>query len=102
MESLSTDERRNYNDRITLQSFSPTVLTDVTSLVPLIAPTPIRFILADGDFLPGQKQAYEAAENPKSLVEIEGNHFAPYLGAKRQAIAVAQEWFIEVFMTATK
>lgn len=102
VESLSPDEIRNYHDRITLQSFSPSVLTDATSLVPLIAPTPIRFVLADGDFLPGQRQAYSAAGGRKSLVEIEGNHFAPYLRSRRQAIVAAQEWFAEMFMTTPK
>ncbi|KAJ4508464.1 hypothetical protein HRR83_007402 [Exophiala dermatitidis] len=44
----------------------PTTLMDVTPLEPLIAPTPVRFILADKDFLPGQREAYQAVKEPKS------------------------------------
>lgn len=93
IDSLSTKELRNYQGRITLQSYAPTILTDITPLVAQIAPTPVRFILARDDALPGQRQAYDMANEPKSLVIIEGHHFSPYTRSRREAIVAAQEWF---------
>jgi fermentation-respiration switch protein FrsA (DUF1100 family) len=93
--SLGTAELRNYTSRITLQSFRPTALVDVTPLVELITPTPILFILAEEDFLPGQREAYEAAKEPKSLVMVGGNHFSPYMTSKKESIEATKKWFIK-------
>ncbi|KAL2441843.1 hypothetical protein ABEF95_016699 [Exophiala dermatitidis] len=64
--SMRKVELWNHSRRVTLQSYQPTTLMDVTPLEPLIAPTPVRFILADKDFLPGHHEAYRAAKEPKS------------------------------------
>ncbi|KAJ9602581.1 hypothetical protein H2200_012774 [Cladophialophora chaetospira] len=90
---LSEDERRNYSGRVTLQSYQPNALLDVTPGVELIAPTPLLFILAEQDFLPGQKEAYQAAKEPKSLVTVGGNHFSPYSESKADSIKATKEWF---------
>ena len=97
---LSEAEAKNYTGRLTLQTYQPTTLVDVTPFVELIAPTPVHFILADQDFLPGQKEAYQAAKEPKSLVTIPGNHFSPYLESesKPQSIAATQDFFSKVFL----
>ena len=88
------EERRNYKGRITLQSYQPTVLTDMTNLTNLIAPTPLRILIADNDVLPGQKEAFDAAAEPKSLVELPGHHYSLYTTAKAAAIESAREWFV--------
>ncbi|KAF2429037.1 alpha/beta hydrolase fold protein [Tothia fuscella] len=93
--AMGAAELRNYKARISLQSFQSSVLTDVAPLVKLISPRPLLFILAEQDFLPGQREAYDAAEDPKFLVTIEGNHFSPYGNSKKEAIDAAKEWFIE-------
>ena len=93
IKGLSDVERRNYSGRVTLQSYQPTTLVDVIPLVELIAPTPVLFILAEQDFLPGQKEAYYAAKEPKSCIFIRGNHFAPYTTSKLDSIKVTKEWF---------
>ncbi|KIX00286.1 uncharacterized protein Z518_10425 [Rhinocladiella mackenziei CBS 650.93] len=95
LETLSEAELRNYKARLTLQSYQPTVLADVTPLIELIAPIPLRFIIAEDDFLPGQREAYNAAKDPKSLVTIGGHHFSPYTTSKREAIVAAKEWFVK-------
>lgn len=95
LESLSAAERRNYKARLTLQSFQSTMLTNVIPLIELIAPTPVRFIIAEDDFLPGQREAYDAAKDPKSLVTIKGHHFSPYTSSKREAIKASKEWFVK-------
>jgi hypothetical protein len=99
LDTLNKDERRNYSGNVTLQSYAPTILTDITPLVQRLAPTPVLFILAKDDPVPGQRQAYEAAQGPKSLVEIEGHHFSPYITSmsKDPAVAAAKEWFTKQF-----
>jgi len=89
------EQRRNSKGRITLQSYQPTVLIDMTPLMELIAPTPLRMLVADGDVLPGQREAFEAALEPKSLVAFKGHHYSLYTTAKEEAIASAREWFVE-------
>lgn len=93
--SMSDVELRNYSGNLTLQSYKPTTLTDVTLLVPLIAPTPVRFVLAEKDFLPGQQEAYQATNEPKSLVSIAGDHFAPYTTSKQESIKATKEFFTQ-------
>lgn len=99
LDSLSEAHLRNYSGRITLQSYQPTVLIDVTPLVELIAPTPILFIVADSDYLPGQREAYQAAKEPKSLVTVKGDHFSVYTTAEAEATAAAKQWFAKYLTT---
>lgn len=99
VETLSAAERRNYKGRITLQSYQPTALADVTPLIELNAPTPLLSILAEDEYLPWQREAYDAAKDPKSLVTIEENQFAPYTSAKREAIEAAKEWFVNYLIS---
>ena len=93
--SWGETERRNYKGRVTLQSYQPTVLTDMTPLMPQIAPTPLLMLIADHDVLPAQHEAFESAREPKSLVELPGHHYSLYTTAKDEAIACAREWFVE-------
>ncbi|EXJ66967.1 uncharacterized protein A1O5_09613 [Cladophialophora psammophila CBS 110553] len=81
----------NYHGQITLQSYQPTALVDVTPLMELISPTPLLFILAEEDYLPGQRDAFAAANEPKSMVTISGNHFSPYTISKQNAIEATRE-----------
>lgn len=95
LSTLSEAERRNYKGRVTLQSFQPTSLIDITPLFDLICPIPILFILAENDHLLGQREAYEAIKEPKSLVTIAGDHWAPYTTSKEAATRAAKEWFVK-------
>ncbi|KAK5739927.1 hypothetical protein LTR17_005023 [Elasticomyces elasticus] len=98
---LSEGDKRNYSGRVTLQSYQPTTLVDITPLIELISPTPVLFILAEQDFLPGQKEAYHAAKEPKSLVTIGGDHFGPYTLSKLDSIKATTEWFEKCFLAET-
>ncbi|MCJ1472176.1 hypothetical protein MMC13_000823 [Lambiella insularis] len=95
IKQLNEAETRNYKGRVTFQTYQPTTLVDVTPFVELLAPTPVLFILAEQDALAGQKEAYHAAKQPKSLVTIPGNHFSPYMTSKPQSIKATTEWFSE-------
>jgi len=96
IKGLSDAETRNYKGHLTFQSYQPTALVDVTPFVELIAPTPVLFILAEQDLLPGQREAHNAAKDPKSLVTIPGNHFSPYVSSKQESIIATREWFSKV------
>ena len=93
------EERRNYKGRVTLQTYRPTALTDMTALMPLIAPTALLMLIAGNDVLPGQKEAFDAALEPKSLVELKGHHYSLYTTAKLEAIANARDWFVTHLLT---
>ncbi|KEF60916.1 uncharacterized protein A1O9_02480 [Exophiala aquamarina CBS 119918] len=95
VEQLSQEETRNYKGRLTLQSYKPTVFTDVTPFIEMIAPTPLLFILAEKDFIPGQREAFETAKDPKLLVTIPGDHFSPYTTSKADSIKHSKEWFVK-------
>lgn len=95
IEQLSPQETRNYKGRLTLQSYKPTIFTDVTPFIEMIAPTPLLFILAESDFIPGQREAFEAAKGPKSLQIIKGNHFSPYTTSKEDSISLSKDWFVK-------
>jgi uncharacterized protein len=89
------EELRNYKARITLQSYQPTVLADMTPFTALIAPAPLLMLIADNDPIPGQREAFEAASEPKSLLVFQGGHYSLYTTWKQEAIAAAREWFAE-------
>ncbi len=91
-------EHRNWNPRVTLRSFEPTLASDIMHLMKLIAPTPLRMIVADEDIVcptAGQLEAYAAALEPKSFVLLPSDHYSAYTVCKEKAIAAAREWFVE-------
>jgi dienelactone hydrolase len=92
--TFGADELRNYKARITLQSYQPTILLDMIPFMPLIAPAPLLMLIADDDMLPAQREAFDAAAEPKSLVELKGHHYSLYTTAKQEAITAAREWFV--------
>jgi fermentation-respiration switch protein FrsA (DUF1100 family) len=91
-------ERRNWGKRISLQSFAPTIVDDVTYLIPKIAPKPLLMILAKREhpaLLAGQRSAYAAAGQPKSLLEVDGHHYTVYTDWRDATITAARDWFLE-------
>lgn len=92
---LSPEETRNYKGHLTLQSYKSTVFTDVTPFIEMISPTPLLFILAENDFIPGQREAFSAAKEPKSLQIVKGDHFSPYTTSKQDSITLSKDWFVK-------
>ena len=91
-------ERRNWNPRLTIRSLEPTLASDIRHLMKLIAPKPLRMIVADRDTVcptDGQLAAFAGAGEPKSLVRLNGHHYCVYTTWKDVAIASAREWFVE-------
>ena len=98
------EEKRNWGKRISLQSFAPTVVDDLTYLMPKISPKPLLMILAEQEhpaLLAGQRSAYAAAGEPKSLLEVDGHHYSVYTDWKDVTIAAARDWFLE-HLTSSK
>ena len=96
-------ELRNYKSRLTLRSFEPTIAHEITHLMRLIAPKPLRMVLTEGDVMfDAQMKAFDAALEPKSLIVLPGHHYALYAQGKERdttgldkAVAAAREWFVE-------
>jgi len=91
-------ERRNWGKRISLQSFAPTVVDDLICLMPKIAPKPLLMILAKQEhpaLLAGQRAAFAAAGEPKSLLEVDGHHYSVYTDWRDTTITAARDWFLE-------
>lgn len=96
--TFGDEELRNYNGRVSLRSFEPTLAHDIRHLMKLIAPTPLRMILASEDTtcpFTIALEAYSSALEPKSLIVLPGHHYSLYTTWKDTAIAAAREWFVE-------
>ncbi|WP_100524893.1 alpha/beta hydrolase [Mycobacteroides abscessus] len=92
------EERRNWRKRISLQSFAPTVVDDLAYLIPKISPKPLLMILAEQEhpaLLAGQRSAYAAAGEPKSLLKVDGHHYSVYTDWKDVTTAATTDWFLE-------
>jgi fermentation-respiration switch protein FrsA (DUF1100 family) len=64
--------------------------------VPWISPTPLLMIVALGDEVTPPDlslDAYSKAKEPKKLVFLPGNHFAPYSEEFTLAGNEARDWF---------
>lgn len=51
--------------------------------------------------LAGQRSAYAAAGEPKSLLEVDGHHYSVYTDWKDVTTAAARDWFLE-HLTSSK
>ena len=70
-------ELRNYKNRLTLRSFEPTIAHEITHLMRLISPKPLMMVLTEGDTMfAAQKEAFDAALEPKTLIVLPGHHYA--------------------------
>jgi len=90
-------ERRNDHARVTLGSFELTLAHDIRHLMRLIAPTPLRMVLADQDTtcpFATALEAYASAMEPKSLLVHSRHHYSVYTTWKDVAITAAREWFV--------
>ena len=91
--SFSEECLRKWKRRHTFRAIAPNLANDVIPLMKQISPTPLLMILAEGDVLPGQRQAYEEALEPKSLLLHEGHHYSVYTTWNEQAVTRARDWF---------
>ncbi|MGO9380955.1 MAG: hypothetical protein ACLP4W_02375 [Mycobacterium sp.] len=79
-------------------------MDDLTYLMPKISPKPLLMILAEQEhpaLLAGQRSAYAAAGEPKSLLEVDGHHHSVYTDWKDVKTAAARDWFLE-HLTSSK
>ena len=69
-------------------------MDDLTYLMPKISPKPLLMILAEQEhpaLLAGQRSAYAAAGEPKSLLEVDGHHHSVYTDWKDVKTAAARD-----------
>lgn len=71
----------DWSNEITLRSLGWALDYDVAAWVPRISPTPVLMIVAEHDMLTPTNlalEAFESAREPKQLMLIPGDHYAPY------------------------
>jgi len=86
----------NWRNELTLRSMDLYRGIDNASFVPWISPTPLLMIIALGDEVTPPDlslDAYGRAKEPKKLVLLSGNHFAPYSEEFAIAGNEARDWF---------
>ncbi|MFQ6398698.1 alpha/beta hydrolase [Nocardia sp. KC 131] len=74
----------------------------MTSYVERISPTPLLMIVAENDTLTPTAialDAFESARQPKQLVLVPGDHYAPYHDEFDKASASAVEFFGQYLAT---
>ncbi len=85
-----------YPNLVTLRSLELLACYEPGRFVARIAPTPLLFVLADGDTqisYGDQLAAYARAGEPKKLVTIAGGHYDPYTTSFATAAGAARDWF---------
>jgi fermentation-respiration switch protein FrsA (DUF1100 family) len=75
---------------------------DPADFIGAIAPTPLLMVIASDDIITPtavQKQVFERAGEPKTLVVVPGRHFDPYSGPKHAEYVTPElEWFERYLM----
>jgi len=74
--------------------------------IDMVAPRPLLMILAKGDVIvppETNREAFARAGEPKRLLEIEGGHYAVYIGpGADEAAEAATQWFTEHLVNIKK
>lgn len=94
-----------YPNEVTLQSREMARGYMPGAFVPKISPTPLLMIVADHDTTTPtelQRAAFEAGNEPKQLVVVEGcGHYDVYLSRFNESALPARDWFIRHLVTKT-
>jgi uncharacterized protein len=86
----------NWKNELTLRSMDLYRGMDNATFVPWISPTPLLMIVALGDEVTPPDlslDAFSRAREPKRLLLLAGNHFAPYSQDFTLAANEARDWF---------
>jgi hypothetical protein len=86
----------NWKNELTLRSFDLYRAVSNASFTPWISPTPLLMIIALADELAAPDlslDAYQRAREPKKLVLLPGNHFAPYSDEFSLTGHESRDWF---------
>jgi uncharacterized protein len=87
-----------WRNELTLRTADNTLEFDASPYAPRISPKPLLVIVASEDPLTPPDvtiAAYEAAGQPKRLVELPDDHYGPYQQHFKTASAEARDWFRE-------
>lgn len=96
---------KEWQNKVTLRSVENAGDFYPIAHIDQVSPAALLFIVADHDTLNPTNlavKAYEKALEPKKLVMIEGNHFAPYIEKFEQCANAALEWFSHYLLTEEK
>ena len=93
-----------WENEVTLKSLENSGDFEPITYVKQISPTPILFIVAKNDTVNAADaalKAYSEALEPKKLVLIEGDHFAPYEEQFDISVNAACKWYEEFLLEKT-
>jgi fermentation-respiration switch protein FrsA (DUF1100 family) len=91
-------EEFGWDNTVTLQSTRAARLYEPGVWASRVSPKPLLFIVAADDELTGTDlalEAYEQAQEPKSLVMLPGGHFEPYVENFEDSSSAALSWFLQ-------
>lgn len=91
-----------WDNMVTIRSMERARDYEPAIYVERISPKPLLMVVADQDTVTLTDlalQTYNNALEPKKLVLIPGEHWAPYIDQFEQASITAREWFVEHLMT---
>jgi cephalosporin-C deacetylase-like acetyl esterase len=94
-----------WENTVTLRSTRAARMYEPGMWISRVSPTPLLMVVALHDTITVTDlalSAYERALQPKQLVTIEGNHFAPYVARFADASGAAMAWFTEHLTKAEK
>jgi uncharacterized protein len=96
-ESHARKKSLNWQNKVTVRSLELRLEYEVSPYIDRVSPTPLLMIVADNDTITPTDislRAFERALQPKKLVIVRGDHYAPYLEAFDQSCEAAREWLV--------
>ena len=88
----------SWKNEVTLRSVEMFIEYEPGAYLPLISPTPLLMLVAQGDHLTVSDlaiSAYQSANEPKRLVIMPGGHFDAYVKGFDQASGPARDWLVQ-------
>ena len=95
---------KTWENKVTLRSVENSGEFEPINYVKRISPIPILFIVAKNDTINTTDlalKAYSKSREPKRLVLIEGDHFAPYVEQFDVCASAATSWYQSHFLNKT-
>jgi fermentation-respiration switch protein FrsA (DUF1100 family) len=88
----------SWRNEVTLRSVEMFTEYEPGTYLPLISPTPLLMLVAQGDHLTVSDlaiAAFQSANEPRKLVILPGGHFDAYVKGFDLASAPARDWFVQ-------
>ena len=98
MDGLPPEQRRNWQNQITLRSWELYAEYEPAAFIDRISPTPLLMIVPTDDTMTPAEDAlaaYHRALEPKRLLTVPGDHYSVYTDHFRRTSEAARDWLLE-------